>query len=92
MFLSGVTNSSKPVAYAALSSSPLTKSVPSGLLRFRDGVAFKKRDQRRGRSVVKESYASTVWAGCCIVGGASRLRAPNSNTATTCSRVTSTTP
>jgi hypothetical protein len=54
MFLSGVTNSSEPVASAALGNSPLTKSVPSGLFRFRDGVAFKKRDQRRGRSVVKE--------------------------------------
>jgi hypothetical protein len=42
------------VASAALGNSPLTKSVPSGLFRFRDGVAFKKRDQRRGRSVVKE--------------------------------------
>jgi len=31
------------------------KSVPAGILRFRDGVALKKRDQRRGRSVIKEN-------------------------------------
>ena len=54
MFLSGVTSSSKPAASAAFNNSPLNKSVPSRLFRFRDGVAFKKADQRRGRSVVKE--------------------------------------
>jgi len=31
-------------------------------------------------------YPSTVRAGCCIAGGASRLRAANSSTAATCSR------
>lgn len=84
MFLSVVSNSSKPAASAAAMSSPLVSlSHP---------VQSPLPPCDRSRHVEAEQgcrcqieRASTVEAIGCIKGGASRLRAANSITVTTCS-------
>ena len=80
MLLSGVTNSSKPAVSAALSNSPLTSL--SRPVCFALVTAWPSRNGISG--------AGVPWSKSIrIDGGASRLRAGNSSTATTCSRVTS---
>src|SRR3954452_11421480 len=82
MFRSVVTNTSKPAASARVQQFAILQRAPCKSPRLLDGVIGERRGNTSPGPIVEENAHQRGAAG------ASRLRAANSSTALTCSRVT----